>query len=290
MCKPLIPGGYFLTSRKIISSPLMQKPSDYIKVWIYLLSNAQHTDHNNLKRGQGFTSISKLIEVLSYNVGYRVEKPSRKKVWGIIEWLRNPSEGNNEGTTKGTMIETTKVTHGFVYTVLHYEPYQNPKNYEGNSEGNNEGTTKVQRTRREGNNKYKNVKNEENEKELTSIVDNKLSTLEKKHFDENSEPYKIAKRLLSNILLKNPNNKKPDMQKWALEVEKIIRIDKRKPDDIRHVLSFVKNDNFWVGNILSPVKLRKHYDTLKIRMSDNVTESAAPRNEEHEEKVGIIEW
>jgi len=156
MSEPKIKGGCFLVSRKLIDSGIMKKPSDYLKVWIYLLSNAFHSDSGDLKRGQGFTSIPILMDMLSYNVGYRIDKPTKKKVYGIIEWLRNP----NEGITKVPMIVTTKVTHGFVYTIVNYDLYQDMSNYEGN----NEGTTKVLRRSNKGNNINKNDKNDKNEK------------------------------------------------------------------------------------------------------------------------------
>ena len=91
-------------------------------------------------------------------------KSLQKKVWGIIEWLRNPHEVNHEGNMNVPMIETTKVTHGFKYRVVNYEVYQNPNNYESNSVGNDEELAKEQRRERQGNNKYKNVKNVKNEK------------------------------------------------------------------------------------------------------------------------------
>lgn len=164
MLGPKIPGGYILISRKILNSNIMKKPPEYLKVWIYLLSKAYHSEKNNLKRGQGFTSIPELTQMLSYRVGYRVEKPSKKKVWGIIEWLRNPNERDNEGNAIEPMIVTMKATHGFIYTILKYDTYQDPENYEGTSKSNNEGTTKEQRKERQGNNKYKNDKNDKNDK------------------------------------------------------------------------------------------------------------------------------
>ncbi len=172
--KPNIPGGYILISRRILNSYIMQKPPEYLKVWIYLLSKAHHAEGNNLKRGQGFTSIPELIRMLSYNVGYRIEKPSRKKVWGIIEWLRNPNERDNEGNTIEPMIVTMKVTHGFVYTILNYDAYQDPKNYESNNKSNNEGIAKVQRREQQGNNKYKNDNkndNNDNKKDYSTFFE-----------------------------------------------------------------------------------------------------------------------
>lgn len=151
--------GYVILSRSILDSPIMNKPPDYLKTWIYLLGKAQHKANGSLERGQGFTSLSEIAEVLSYYVGYRKVVPSKKQIWGIIEWLRNPYEGNSEGNTVEPMIVTTKVTHGFVYTVCKYDVYQTPELYEGNSEGKTKDDTKERRKESGGNNKYKNDKN-----------------------------------------------------------------------------------------------------------------------------------
>jgi len=167
-----ISGGYILLARQLLESGIMLKPPEYLKAWIFLLGKANFADANNLHRGQGFTSISELMDVLSYKVGYRKVIPTKKKVWGIIDWLRGSYEGHHEGYNEGSMkvtanvpmIETTKVTHGFVYTICKYDVYQNSNNYEGNkeqtSEGNNEGLAKELRREPEGNNKYKNDKND----------------------------------------------------------------------------------------------------------------------------------
>lgn len=123
----------------------------YFKVWHYLLLKANYADNKNLKRGQLFTSIDEIREACSYYVGYRKVTPSRKEIYGILDWLRNPCEGNNEGNA----VVTTKVTHGMVITIVNYDVYQNIKNYEGNDEGR----AKVQRRSSQGNNKSKNIKN-----------------------------------------------------------------------------------------------------------------------------------
>ena len=140
----------------------MNKPPEYLKVWIYLLSEAFFKDKEGLKRGQGYTSLPDIMDVLTYKVGYRTERPTKKKVFGIIEWLRNP----NEGYTNVPMIVTTKVTHGFIYTIENYDLYQTIENYEGN----NEGSTKVKRRADVGNNIKKNVKECKNEKKLHTEV------------------------------------------------------------------------------------------------------------------------
>lgn len=140
--------GYILISRKLIESEIWNKPPLYVKVWLYLLIRAQHSDYKDLKRGQLWTSIDEIREACSYNVGFRKVTPTKREVWSILEFLRNPKNGNilrkpYEGTAKETMVETTKGTHGMLVTICNYDVYQTPKNYEGNGEGNDEGTMKV---------------------------------------------------------------------------------------------------------------------------------------------------
>lgn len=132
MDTPKIKGGYVLLPRIILDSPIMNKPPLYYKVWEYLLLNAQHRDYKGLKRGQLFTSIPRIQEAMSWTSGFRKETPSKKQIFGILEWLRNPNGGNAEVT----MIVTTKVTHGMIVTICHYNDFQDSSAYEGNNEGN----------------------------------------------------------------------------------------------------------------------------------------------------------
>lgn len=189
-----IKGGYILLSRKLIESEIFKKPPLYLKVWIYLLSRAQHKEYKGLKRGQLIICIPEIQEACSYNVGYRKCKPTKKQIYDIITWLRNPyervnerncegnsseqSEAYNNDTTDETMIVTMRVTHGMLVTIDKYSIYQDSKNYESNNESNtesnNEGngsedsempmkrTPKEQRRERQGNNINKNDKNDNN--------------------------------------------------------------------------------------------------------------------------------
>lgn len=145
-------GGYILLSKDIENSDIWNKPPMYLKVWMYLLIHAQYSDYGNLKRGQLYTSIPEIQKACSYKVGYRTETPSRKEIWGILEWLRNPHEEDTKGTRRETMIETMKVTHGLAVTICKYNTYQDFKYYEGNSEGNSEGIAKRTRKEQQGNN------------------------------------------------------------------------------------------------------------------------------------------
>ena len=156
--------GYILESRTILDSAIWDKPPLYFKVWHYLLLKAQHADYKGLKRGQLITSIPEIQEACSYHVGYRKITPSKKEIYGIVKFLRNPYGGNDEGNNEKNMIVTTKVTHGLLVTICNYNVYQDPKYYEGNDEKSAKVTTKSSRRERQGNNINKNDKNDKNDK------------------------------------------------------------------------------------------------------------------------------
>ena len=168
--KDHISGGYILLSRKLIESEIWDKPPLYLKVWIYLLSKAQHRQYKSLKRGQLYTSLKEIAEACSWQIGYRKETPNKDQIYKIIEWLRKPREGGNESNDESngtaTMIATTKATHGILINIENYGFYQDPKSYESNDEDNDENdtkaTTKDLRKQQSSNNINKNDKNDKN--------------------------------------------------------------------------------------------------------------------------------
>ncbi|MBD1373769.1 hypothetical protein IC620_15595 [Hazenella sp. IB182357] len=129
-----IEGGYIILARKIIESEIMKKPPLYMKVWIYLLASAQHSDYKSLKRGQLKTKIPEIQEACSWYVGARKETPTKREIQRILDWMkkesRNAVEQSTEVTSNSTMIVTTKVTHGMIINIENYNVYQRPSNYE----------------------------------------------------------------------------------------------------------------------------------------------------------------
>lgn len=173
--------GYILESKSILESDIWHKPALYFKVWHYLLLRAQYQPNGNLGRGQLFTSISEIAEACSYFVGYRKITPTKKEIWSVLEYLRNPYERNYERNDKGTMIETTKVTHGIVVTICNYNKYQDPKAYESNGESNDEIRTKEQRSGQQGNNIINelNEYNKENKEKIPTVSKRKRESQER---------------------------------------------------------------------------------------------------------------
>ena len=60
-----------------------------------------------------------------------------------------------------------------------------------------------------------------------------------------------------------PTTKEPDFENWANEFRLMREIEKWHKDDILAILSWMYNeDEFWRGQVRSPQKLRKHYETM----------------------------
>lgn len=62
----LIPGGYIILARKILLSPIMDRPPLHVKLWLWMLEKANHKDgYKNLRRGQFFTTINEMREAMA---------------------------------------------------------------------------------------------------------------------------------------------------------------------------------------------------------------------------------
>lgn len=140
-----ISGGYILQPRCVDDSDIAHESPVVRELWFYLLRRVNHNDNGKYKRGMGFFNLGDIQEDLHWHVGYRKMKYSKPQ---LTKSLRRLCERN--------MIETAKATRGLYITILNYNYYQDPKNYESNNEGN----TKETRRKSSGHTKNKNVKNE----------------------------------------------------------------------------------------------------------------------------------
>lgn len=92
------------------------------------------------------------------------------------------------------------------------------------------------------------------------------NTITHKTFLSDSIEVRLSELLLEKILTRNPNHKKPNLQTWAKDVDRMIRLDNRPPEAIRRVIEWCQSDAFWQNNILSVGKLRKQFDQLALKM------------------------
>lgn len=65
--------------------------------------------------------------------------------------------------------------------------------------------------------------------------------------------------------------KKALSRKWADDCRLMLEVDGRSGDDIKKVIDFAYEDEWWVKNtVLSPKNIRKHYDKLMVRVPRNI--------------------
>ncbi|MEG0857802.1 MAG: hypothetical protein RSG52_15155 [Terrisporobacter sp.] len=184
----------------------------------------------NILPGQFITSRKKLAEKCGKGI-------SEQMVRSALDFFENA-----EFLTKQS---TDKSTNGYtLITVANWELYQDKeKNQPSNQPGNQLRVNQESTTN----------KNEKNEKN-------------KKLYVETSNEYRLAKFLFEHIRKNNPEAKEPNYQSWSQQFDYIIRIDKRDLEEVKRVIAWCQKDSFWCANILSPLKLRKQYEQLEIKM------------------------
>lgn len=122
---------------------------------------------------------------------------------------------------------------------------------------------------------------QETPKSVNSIEPSKEHSIEHKEREKKEDGYHIVKMekpvsehslslaslLKEKILEIYPNNvgaKKTDcVNRWAKDIDKMIRIDNRNISDIEKAILWAMNDSFWQRNIWSGANLRKYYDRLE---------------------------
>lgn len=115
---------------------------------------------------------------------------------------------------------------------------------------------------------------------------------EKNKYSEDSEEIVIVNFLIEKLREVKRDIKVPDTlakkQKWATEIDRLLRIDERDKREVCRVIKFATSDDFWRSNILSPKKLRQHYDTLVIQMGKKQP-AAVPANSAVSETEAMLE-
>lgn len=110
--------------------------------------------------------------------------------------------------------------------------------------------------------------------------ENKIENKEKYIVENRKEKTKagavavgLADQLRHSILANYPNNatarKDNCVDKWAIEIEKMMRIDGRTQEQICNAIIWASNDSFWQSVIWSGKALRKHYDRLEANAKAN---------------------
>ncbi|WP_144459465.1 Replication protein O [Bacillus sp. LM 4-2] len=231
--------GWIKLHRSVQDHWIYQEKRKFSKyeAWLDLLMMASHKDNKfvlgnelyEVKRGQFISSIRKLGERWSW---------SNTKVTQFLDLLR-----------KDEMIDFKKDTKKTLITIVNYGVYHD-SDEEKKTVIEHENDTKA--TQKHTIKNEKNVKNEKNIN--TSRLKYEICDMEN------------AEYLFKEIKNNNPDAKKPNLEKWANEFRLIRERDKRTDDQIKYLIKWTQQDDFWKSNILSPSSLRKHYDKLVVKI------------------------
>jgi len=224
-----------------MDNPLYKQKRKFSKfeAWIDILLSVNHREGKVLidysvetvNRGEFITSEVKLANKWNWD---------RKTVRKFLTLLQQEEMILKSSTKRWTSI-----------TVINWDKYQ----LDGQEVGQvGQG---VGQDRDRGLDTNKNDKNDKNDKK------NNISS---KVFADDAQELLLAQKLKTLILSNNPKARVPDnLQKWAYEIDKMIRLDKRTPKEIESVIEFSQNDSFWMANILSVAALRKQFDRLYLQ-------------------------
>lgn len=85
------------------------------------------------------------------------------------------------------------------------------------------------------------------------------------------EAKEIAQYLYDEVIIRYPFMKDRSIEDWAVEVDKLNRIDGYEYNIIWGVAKWSQDDNFWRQQVRSGANLRKHFEKMLIRIKENET-------------------
>ncbi len=135
------------------------------------------------------------------------------------------------------------------------------------------------KTHSEGNAKQEPINNKQ-ETTKTLVVQPKAKPSKYK-FD--SYQMEFAQWMHSQLLIQNPNFKKPNLESWANTLRLMLEVDKRDAVKVGEVFTWANQDEFWSSNILSPASLRKQFDKLIVKLDQ-------PKRQEKVKMSGGGDW
>lgn len=218
-----------------------------------LIRLSEFEDITGLSKVHVLRSISKLLSMNLIFVTKKGSAATYEPNRDFSSWIPLPKRANNV-TKKGNENITNK----------------------GNitQKGNETLPKRVINITQKGNEKSRKANTEGNPQTPTDNTDN---TYIKKSqiFLPDAPAYRLATLMLDEILKANPvsrlhslNNGRREgtIQKWAVSIDKLIRLDHQEPSTVEEVIQYAVADDFWGSKILSGDKLRDKWDTLTREM------------------------
>ena len=230
--------GWIALHRKIQDNFLWKEPRVFSKAeaWIDILMEAQHSEEPQ-EVAFGMTVLRCYYGQSLKAVGTWAER------WG---WSRSKVHRFFKLLKKWNMIETKSEQITTRLSVCNYGKYDPKRNA-------NETQTKRGRnaseTQADTDNNGNNENNEKNGR-----------------YSRTSDEFRLSQLLLDLIVKRKPDFKRPNLQSWAVHIDRMIRLDGREPARVEAVIRWCQEDDFWRNNILSTEKLRQQFDQLELKM------------------------
>lgn len=79
----------------------------------------------------------------------------------------------------------------------------------------------------------------------------------------------LATLLLDLIRQRKADFRRPNLNRWARDIDRLIRLDGCDRQRVEAVVHWCQHDSFWQDNILSSAALRKHFDRLELKMGQH---------------------
>lgn len=108
--------------------------------------------------------------------------------------------------------------------------------------------------------------------EESSTIKEDIRTLKETTRTYGSEIHSAC-NLLADLIEANGSRRPAVNDKWLSDMERLHKIDERSWEQITKAIEWCQADDFWRGNILSPAKLRKQYDQLRLAAQRSTKQS-----------------
>ncbi len=232
--------GWIKLWRSLQQNPLWnRKPFSWGQAWVDLLLLANHKPGCIWPKGIP-------VHLDAGQVGYSKEALAAR--WG---WSRSKVTRFLNALESVQQIVQQKNNLTTVVTITNWDRYQKPNSRRRSKRPADEHQTDTN-------------KNDKNGKKERTITATPIAR-------------ELAELLLDLIRQRKADFRQPNLDRWTRDIDRMIRLDGRDPERIEAVMRWCQADPFWQSNILSAAKLRKHFDTLEMKMqiARPVRESAA---------------
>lgn len=245
--------------RKIMDAPFY-RDSEAVHLWFHLLMSANHKDGKYLL-GNQMVEIPRGSLMTGRKSLSRQTGVSESKIQRLLKVFETEQQIEQRTFTKYRLI-----------TILNYEAYQS-------SEQQNEPQVNSRRTASEQQvNTNNNVNNENND---NKDQETPCATSRYRYEDDDMRLATLMKREVKKVV---PTLQVRNMALWANDIRLSRERDGRTRSELHKIFVWANKDEFWQMNILSPSKLRKHFDTLVAKSNKGKTSSHTGLNDKNYEE------